>query len=156
MARILVAFALVVAFAPAPLPGYKMTVKLVVSGPRLASDLEITDRAAIAANVFDGNFMTTIADAPDPYWPRYRVAFHLNSRERGVFLGYAVLYAWNPLTGEGFVYLPGRGEADYRVNIGTIMRDGSLSPGLQPARDGYWHHATPEWSQALNARLPRP
>jgi hypothetical protein len=54
------------------------------------------------------------------------------------------------------VYLPGPGEADYRLNIGTIIRDGSASPGEQPARDGHWQHADASWSAALNAHLPRP
>ena len=67
-----------------------MTVKLVVNGPGLRDNVEITDRAAIAANVFGGEFMTTHAEEPDKTWPRYRVAFHINSRERGVHLAYVV------------------------------------------------------------------
>jgi hypothetical protein len=134
----------------------KQTVKLVINGPGLRDNVEITDRPAIAANVFGGEFMTTHADEPDKGWPRYRVAFHIYGRERGVHLGYAVYYVSNPKTGEGFVYLPGRGEADYRLNISTIIRDGTESPGAQPARDGQWQRADPDWSRALNAHLPRP
>jgi hypothetical protein len=154
VARTLFALALVLAVQGQPrVPGFKETVKLVVSGPGIAKPIESTDPDAIAANVFGGNFLTTIVDAPDPYWPRYRVAFHINSRERGVFLAYVVLYVWNPLAREGFVYLPGRGDADYRLNSGTIIRDGSDSPGQQPARDGYWHHATADWSRAVNRAI---
>ena len=92
--------------------------------------------------------MTTHADEPDKAWPRYRVAFHIYSGERGVRLGYAVSYVRNPKTGEGFVYLPGPGEADYRLNLSTIMRDGTESPGAQPARDGQWQHADADWTRA--------
>ena len=156
MIRILLAFAVVAglgAQAPAYLP--KQTVKLVINGPGLRDNVDITDRASIAANVFGGEFMTTHADEPDKAWPRYRVAFHIYGRERGVHLGYAVTYVRNPKTGEGFVYLPGRGEPDYGLNISTIMRDGTDSPGAQPARDGQWQHADADWSKALNAHLPR-
>src|SRR5258705_391588 len=123
MTTILVALALATQLpaGQTPLPGYKMTVKLVVNGPGLRDDVELTDRAAIAANVFGGNFMTEHADEPDKAWPRYRIAFHINSRERGVHLAYAVIYVRDPKTGQGFVYLPGRGEPDYRLNISTII-----------------------------------
>jgi len=83
------------------------------------------------------------------------VGFYVFSLERGVTERYAVTYVRDLVTGEGFVYLPGRGEPDYRLNIGTIMRDGSASPGAQPARDGQWQHADAGWSAALNAHLPR-
>lgn len=157
MTRMLIAVALAVQLpaGQAPRPGPKMTVKLVVNGPGLRHNVEITDREAIKANVFGGEFMTTHADEPDKAWPRYRVAFHIYSRERGVRLGYAVSYVRNPKTGEGFVYLPGPGEADYRLNISTIMRDGTESPGAQPARDGQWQHANADWAAAVNAHLPR-
>lgn len=157
MTRVLIALALAaqIASGQTPLPGPKMTVKLVISGPGLRDNYEITDREAIKANVFGGEFMTAHAEAPDKAWPRFRVAFHINSHERGVHLAYAVIYVRNPKTGEGFVYLPGRGEADYRLNISTIMRDGTASPGAQPARDGQWQHADAAWSKALNGHLPR-
>jgi hypothetical protein len=156
MTRVLYALSIAVGLIAQP-PAYrpKDTVKLVVSGPGLRDNLEITDSAAIAANVYAGNFMTTHAEAPDPRWPGYRVAFHVFSVDRGVTERYAVTYVPNPATGDALVYLPGRGEPDYRLNIGTIMRDGSASPGMQPARDGQWQHAEPAWAAALNARLPR-
>ena len=162
MARTLVALVIAVVLGPQPPrpvsdpahPGPKMTVKLVVTGPRLERELTITDPAAIKANVFGGNFMTTFADPPDASWPRYRVAFHIDTLERRIVLAYAVQFARNPRTGEGFVYLPGRGDTDDGLNISTVRRDGSDSPGAQPARDGHWHHATADWSAALNARLP--
>jgi hypothetical protein len=97
----------------------------------------------------------TAPSEPDKAWPRYRVQFYVFSHERGVTLRYAVTYVRSPKTGEGFVYLPGRGEPDYRLNIGTIMRDGSASAGVHPARDGQWQHAEASWSAALNAHLPR-
>ena len=157
MIRILFALALAVQLPAGrtPLPGPKMTVKLVVNGPGLRDNVEITDPPAIAANIYGGNFMTTATTEPDKTWPRYRIVFYLNKGGRGVVAAYAVVYVRNPKTGEGFVYLPGRGDADYRLNISSIIRDGSASPGLQPARDGQWQCAETSWSAAVNAQLPR-
>lgn len=156
MSRILVAFAIAAGLgAQAPARGPKETVKLVVNGPGLRKDVEITDAAAIAGNVFAGNFMTTTAPEPDKAWPRYRVAFYLNKNRRGIVEVYAVSYVRDPQTGQGFVYLPGHGEADSGLNASTIMRDGTGSPGAQPARDGAWQHAASAWSAAINAQLPR-
>jgi hypothetical protein len=157
MTRIFIAFALAASLGgQAPEYRPKETVKLVLNGPGLRDNVEITDRAAIAGNVYAGNFMTTQSEEPNQAWPRYRVEFYVFSLERGVTLRYAVVYVRDSKTGAGFVYLPGRGEPDYRLNIGTIIRDGSESPGLQPARDGQWQHAAGDWSAALNAHLPRP
>lgn len=157
MTRTLAALTLVAAIGTqAPARGPKETVKLVVNGPGLRNDVEITDPAAIAGNVFAGNFMTTTATEPDKVWPRYRVAFYLNKNQRGVVVAYAVSYVRNPKSGEGFVYLPGHGEVDYGLNISTIMRDGTESPGVQPARDGAWRYGDVTWSAAVNAYLPRP
>ena len=156
MTRLLLACALASGLSAQP-PAYrpKETVKLVLNGPGLRDNVEVTDRAAIAGNVYAGNFMTMRSEEPDLTWPRYRVAFYVFSFERGVTERYAITYARNLATGDGFVYLPGRGEADYRLNIGTILRDGSGSPGMQDARDGQWQHAEPAWAAALNAHLPR-
>ena len=90
MIRTLIAVTLAGALgAQAPVYLPKQTVKLVLNGPGLRDNVEVTDRAAIAANVFSGEFMTTHADEPDTVWPRYRVEFYIYSRERGVHLAYA-------------------------------------------------------------------
>ena len=51
----------------------------------------------------------------------------------------------NPITNEGFVYLPGRGEEWYPLNVSTIFHDG---------QNGKWHHALANWSKAIVAALP--
>ena len=59
---------------------------------------------------------------------------------------YVVSYVRDPQSGSGFVYLPGRGEEGWAMNVRTILRDG---------QDGRWHHADREWSDALARALAR-
>jgi hypothetical protein len=59
-------------------------------------------------------------------------------------LVYVVHYATDARTGEGFVYLPARGEAGYATNVGTIERERD---------DGKWHQAPKAWASVLNRYL---
>jgi hypothetical protein len=101
-----------------------------------------------ASHVFSGAFFAGGSSAPDASLPRYTVSFHVqlpNWMNAGVQVKYVVLYVKDTRAGRGFIYLPGRGEAGYRLNIGTIIRDG---------QDGMWHSAASEWAAAMNAYLP--
>jgi hypothetical protein len=125
------------------------TVKLTVIGPRLSHPLDITDsHVLMSSQVFAGAFLGGESTAPDASLPRYKVSFHVELprwMNAGVQVKYVVLYAKDSKTGRGFVYLPGRGEDGYRLNVGTIMRDG---------QDGMWHAAASDWAARLNAYLP--
>jgi hypothetical protein len=63
----------------------------------------------------------------------------------GIQKRYVVHYALDRQSGEGFVYLPGRGEDGYRENIGIMIRED---------QDGRWHHAPETWAALLNPYLP--
>jgi hypothetical protein len=80
--------------------------------------------------------------------PRYTVSFHVDApawmRERAR-VRYVVVYVRDPRTGEGFVYVPARGEQGYTINAGTIERS---------ADEGKWHRAGARWASALNSRIP--
>jgi hypothetical protein len=125
------------------------TVKLTVTAPTLSHPLDITDsRVLMSSHVFAGAFLAGGSIAPDASLPRYKVAFHVELPKwmnAGVQVKYVVLYAKDSRTGRGFIYLPGRGEDGYRLNVGTIIRDG---------QDGTWHSAASEWAAALNTHLP--
>ena len=43
------------------------------------------------------------------------------------------------------MYLPGRSEEGYAMNVGSMERDG---------HDGRWHHADAGWSSAIARALP--
>jgi hypothetical protein len=126
--------------------GVKETARLTVSGAALAQPIELIDPAVLElSNVFAGTFIGTPTIEPDATWPRYTVAFDIQTLDGVKLNAYVVIYSRNRWTGEGFVYLPGRGDDSFRRNISTILRDG---------QDGRWHHASPAWSAAMNARLP--
>lgn len=153
--RTLVALAL---FFAASLPltarGNAVTVRLDITGAGLARPVAVTNPDILdLSNVYAGTFLGPVTNGIEPAWPRYTVTFVVEARtpfpmlERtGVQRSYVVHYARNPHTDEGFVYLPGRGEEGYRLNIGIIIRDDN---------DGRWHFASPTWAELLNGYLPR-
>jgi hypothetical protein len=125
------------------------TVLLTVTGPTLSRALEITDSRLLASSsVYAGSFLNGNCGKPDSSLPRYQVFFHVELPKwmnAGVQVKYVVVYAADPRTGEGFIYLPGRGDDGYGLNARTILRDG---------HDGRWHRASRQWAAVLNAYLP--
>lgn len=125
------------------------TVRLTVDGSTLSEPLDILDARLLASsNVFAGGFLGARHNEPPRLYPRYQVTFYVESpgwMKRPIAPGYVLTYVKDPLTGQGFIHLPGRGDPGYRVNVGTVMRDGL---------DGTWLLASPEWSRAINRFLP--
>lgn len=120
------------------------TTRLEVSGGGRVVPLEITAAAALV-NVWSEDFIDAISPAPAADLVRYRVAFYvLPPRESVERVMYVIQYVRGPNDGGGFVYLPGRGEEGYDLNVRTILR---------PTHDGQWHHARRAWSAALNRAL---
>jgi hypothetical protein len=122
------------------------TVKLTIAGPRLANAIDVTNPKALA-NVWEGSFIKSPATEPDKALPRYLVSFFTTAPrgESGPKMCYVVYYVRDPQSGEGYVYLPGRGEEWHRLNVGSILRNG---------QDGKWHLAEKTWSDAVAAALP--
>ena len=54
-------------------------------------------------------------------------------------LAYIVSYAVDPATGQGYVYLPGKADAPYRLNTKAIYR----------GREGNWFRPTAAWQSAF-------
>ena len=153
--RTLVGLALV---ASANLPlvarGNAVTVRLDITGGSLSKPLAVTDAAILdLSNVYAGSFLGPVTNRVEPTWPRFGVSFVVEARTpfptltlTGVQRTYVAHYVRNPDTDEGFVYLPGRGEAGHSLNIGIIIRE---------QNDGRWHRAAPAWAELLNGYLPR-
>jgi hypothetical protein len=121
------------------------TVKLTITGGGLPAAVEVTTPDALA-HVWSDDFIGTRAEAPHIDLPRYQVAFHvLPNRTREVKVMYVVTYVHDPDSGNGFIYLPGRGEEHFWLNASTMLRGG----------DGRWHRAVPTWAGALNRSLSR-
>ena len=152
--RALVVLALIVTAAlPLPAKGNAVTVRITAASS--TNVVAITDRDLLDySNVYVGRFLGPVTDRRiDPEWPRYVITLVVEPRTpmpalapTGVFKPYVMHYAIDPATGEGFLYLPGRGEEGYRLNTNLIIRDGS---------DGRWHRAEPTWAGLLNGYLPR-
>jgi hypothetical protein len=121
-------------FAKAP------TLKIVIQGADLATPIEIRDRKVLAnfevwsgkgtySNEpgFDPSTPRFIIDwsrgptaEPSKALPRYEILFYADRpNER---LVYAVSYAFDAVTGEGYVYLPGKNDENYELNVHTIIR----------------------------------
>jgi hypothetical protein len=58
-------------------------------------------------------------------------------------LDYVVTYTPDPINHRGFVYLPGKGEADYTLNTFSIYR------GVE----GHWFEARKIWVDLVSALL---
>jgi len=121
------------------------TTRLVISGPGLPHPIETTE-PKVLANVWGGSFIAEPSPEADPALPRYLVTFYVQPPRATPRAMYVVTYVRDPQSGSGFIYLPGRGEEGWAMNVRTILRDG---------QDGRWHRASAEWSDALARALAR-
>ena len=121
--------------------------KLVLEGPGLATALAITDPAALVGfSPWDRGFIAW-ARGPittPPTEQPYTVSFFLGGRKI-----YVVHYVPGPAGRPGAIYIPGPGDSDYQLNIGTIM--GASSDRWGP--EGKWQYATANWDTVLQRAL---
>ena len=73
------------------------------------------------------------AKKPSAELRRYEVSFYIRTAD-GVKKRYVLYYYPNSATEPGYIYLPGKAETWYPLNVGTILRDG---------QDGKWNYAAP-------------
>lgn len=141
------------------------TVKITIQGADLKTPIQITDRKVLAKiQVWTGLGTSSSQPGFDPKspsfvidWsqgptaeppkglPPYEVSFYAGTpNER---LVYVVSYVFDPATGNGYVYLPGRNDSNYSLNVRSIWR------GVE----GNWFHAWTVWDgiakQAIEARV---
>jgi hypothetical protein len=121
------------------------TRRVTLSGPGIVGVHDVNDRAALA-NVWAGDFIGEPTTKPDRSLPRYLVEFFVQPPRERVQMMYTITYVRDPRTGDGYVYLPGRGEPGWKRNVQTILRDGL---------DGTWRHASSEWNRGMSAGLAR-
>lgn len=74
----------------------------------------------------------------------YEVSFYVRNVKRPLGeqadeLAYVVTYETDPGIGQGFVYLPGKGDERYRLNARAIYR----------GREGNWFRASAAWQDAV-------
>ena len=73
---------------------------------------------------------------------KYELAFYVED----IGLAYVVDYELDPVSAQGFVYLPGPDDSRYTGNAKSILRGGF---------EGNWFHASPEWQKLVIPFLAR-
>jgi hypothetical protein len=144
--RSLVVLAVTFALGVAPhAVGIKETAKITITSTLLAQPIEIIDPTVLGlSNVFAGAFIGEQVAPPDVAGPHYTIVFDIQTLNGVKTAAYMVAYSKNRWTGERFIYLPGPGDASYRRNISTILRDG---------QDGTWHRAAEAWGIVIDSHL---
>ena len=126
------------------------TVKLTLIGPGLAAPVEIREQAILeGSNVWEGSFLGEPLDAPPAAAPAtYTLTFEVQTPEwmrQAPRMMYTLMLARDAKSGGLLLYLPGRGEAGYRLNASTMRRG---------AQDGRWHRSSGAWASAVAKYLP--
>ena len=130
------------------------TTKIMIEGVDLAKPIEITDRKALSNfqvwtgpgtfstqpgfNANEPGFIINCPQGEVTQLPqalrRYQVSFYSDDlpNDRAI---YVVYYAVSPGSEHGYVYLPGKSDEWYRLNVSSIAR------GVE----GKWFHAWSIW-----------
>jgi hypothetical protein len=120
------------------------TSRITIQGSNLKAPIEITD-AEILKKIFvwGGPPKWLIVDGAQlrlehrpQGLPRYEVSFYAKlPREERERLVYVVFYEYDPATGQGYVYVPGKGEKGYTLDVSTILN----------GANGKWFHSWSAW-----------
>jgi hypothetical protein len=104
------------------------------------------------AEGFIANWKNGTVPAPPARMPRYELSWYaachqgaVNCRSTQPSIVYVVRYARDPSSGHGFVYLPGRGEPSYDLNVRSIYRG--------PRVEGHWFRTTESWERFVDPLL---
>jgi hypothetical protein len=142
----LAAFSLLLLIA-LPAAAKAPTAKIAVSGPGLDHPVELTQRAAISANVWGGNFIDKEAgavDAPSAELPRYTVQFYVRLEDE-VRMMYVVYYVWDSAAGRALLQVPDVSDKWYQLNVSTISR----------CCHGRWFYTSRPWGETIRAALSK-
>lgn len=157
-----VAFCLLVIFSATALVFAKgATIKITITGAGLQSPVEISDPEVLKNfNVWSGpgtfangvegteGFIVDWASGAVTGRPNglrtFELSFYVRYANRPFSeqpdqLAYIVTYAVDPVTGQGYVYLPGKSDEPYRLNTKAIYR----------GCEGNWFRANAAWEAAF-------
>jgi hypothetical protein len=124
------------------------TVKIIISGGGLTRAIEVTDQRILdISNVWSGQFLDgdkeTAKEAPRGL-QRYEVSFYVAIADNEVRKRYVLYYYPNLTRKLGYIYLPGKGETWYSLNVGAIIRD---------EQDGKWNYASLAWEALIRPMI---
>ena len=149
-----VAFVIAIVFlavvtSSAPLSGKGATVKIIIEGANLPKPIEITDPEILAEfNVWTGPGTSSSENEgfivlwsrgvaqPPTGLSRYQVSFYTENKPDP---SYVVFYSYDSNAKVGYVYLPGRRDKWYWVDMGSVAR------GVE----GNWFLARPSWNAVV-------
>ena len=151
-----------------PLSAKGPTVRIVITGPDPTHSVEITAPALLQQfQVWSGPgveadgqqepqgfIIDWVSDGSSrrlTSLPRYKASFYAKYANRPLdsqpeHLAYVVWYQPDFDSRRGYVYLPGKGDEAFALNVQTIFR----------GREGRWFEATDAWNAAVIDRLARP
>jgi hypothetical protein len=156
---------------PTPLLGKGNTVKITIESAALAARIEMIGPAVRQFNIWSGpgTYLNGVEDTQGFIvdWANrldeapvgllhYKVSFYEGCelresspcRTSEPSLVYVVYYAYNPSTGDGFVYLPGRGGEFAQLNTSHIYRGQGY--------EGRWFRAARAWNDFVRPIIANP
>ena len=140
----LMAVPLILVAAARPTWAKEPTAKITISGGGLTSEIEVTDpRILDISNMWYGKFLDQSKGAvkePPMGLRTYEVWLYIKFSDNDLRRRYVVYYSPGPSTGRGYIYLPGKGQPWYWLNVSALLRDG---------RDGKWSYASPAWEDLI-------
>jgi hypothetical protein len=103
----------------------------------------VTDQRILdASNVWSGQFLDRsrgTAKEPPRGLQRYEVSFYV-IWDNEIRKKYVLYYYSGRSTEQGYIYLPGKGETWYSLNVGAIIRN---------EQDGKWNYASAAWEDLI-------
>jgi hypothetical protein len=134
---------------PASLSAKGRTVRITIKGTDLKTPIEITDPTILENfNVWTGpgtssneskglivDWSQGTISPPPKEFPLYEVFFYANFGNQEEKTVYVVSYEYDPSTRRGYVYLPGKGDKWWQLNVGAIFR----------SVEGNWFSAWSVW-----------
>jgi hypothetical protein len=144
---------------PISLSAKGKTVRITIKGADLNSPIEITDPKILANfNVWDGpgtssnegqglivDWSQGTMSSPPKGLPLYEVSFYVDFGNREEKQVYVVSYEYDPSSRLGYVYLPGKGEKWWRLNVSSIFRD----------VEGNWFSAWSSWENVARPLIEK-
>ncbi len=136
------------------------TVRVTITGSDLPTPVEITDKSTLSAFniwngpgnfkiengvrtpiVHDGSILWSQGTVPDPPkgLPQHEISFFGGFPEERVI--YVLIYEYDPMLQKGYIYLPGKGEKGYDVNVRSIYR------GVE----GHWFRAAEDFDRLIGS-----